>query len=152
MSNTNMTASPLEIRAATDALIRMNRLVPVDGLRCPVCGTSVKWSCGIGEHPTGRADCENGRMVSRRDKIGTPSCPWPGTPVVRLGARVLAPLPLEGAADSAIVTAARELLKILDAHEDATDAIMGDAYHEGLVDSVYDAKTALRAALPGEAP
>ena len=31
-----------------------------------VCGCSVKWSCGTDEYPTGRADCEDGRMVSLR--------------------------------------------------------------------------------------
>jgi hypothetical protein len=84
-----------ESSAAVDALIRMRRLLPVDDLRCPVCGTSVKWACGTDEHPTGRADCENGRNVSRRLGSG-PSCAWPGTKVIRLLGQVLAPLPLEG--------------------------------------------------------
>jgi hypothetical protein len=85
-----------EATAAVDALIRMGRLLPVDDLRCPLCGTSVKWSCGTDEHPVGKADCENGRNVSRRIGSG-PSCAWPGTRVIRLLGRVLAPLPLEGA-------------------------------------------------------
>jgi hypothetical protein len=88
-------ADTREVAAAVDVLIRMGRLLPVDDLRCPRCGTTVKWSCGTGEHPTGRADCENGRNVSRRLGSG-PSCAWPGTKVVRLLGRVLAPLPLEG--------------------------------------------------------
>lgn len=84
-----------ESTTAVDALIRMGRLRSVDDLRCPVCGTSVKWSCGTDERPIGKADCENGRNVSHRLGSG-PSCSWPGTRVVRLLGRVLAPLPLEG--------------------------------------------------------
>lgn len=58
-----------------------------------VCGCSVKWSCGTDEYPTGRADCEDGRMVSLR--LGTgPSCPWPGATVFRLLGQVYVPMPL----------------------------------------------------------
>lgn len=60
---------------------------------CPGCGCSVKWSCGTDEYPTGRADCEDGRMVSLR--LGTgPSCPWPGATVFRLLGQVYVPMPL----------------------------------------------------------
>lgn len=47
------------------------------------------------------------------------------------------------------------LLSALDAHEDATDNVMGDAYHTDHQDAVYEAKSALRAAsvhAPGEDP
>lgn len=66
-------------------------MIPVDDLRCPLCGGTVKWACGA-ESPggTGHADCENGIRVSRRVRPdGTEPhwteepCQWPGCQVAR---------------------------------------------------------------------
>lgn len=47
---------------------------------------------------------------------------------------------------SSVVASAHQLLSALDAHEDATDAVMGDCYHDDHQDPVYAAKVALHAA------
>ena len=67
--------------------------IPVDKLRCPLCGATVKWSCGTTDYPTGRAHCEMGGNVSRRVGSG-PVCMWRGTKLVRVAGEVVAPLPI----------------------------------------------------------
>jgi len=53
----------------------------VEDLRCPWCGSTVKWSCLDGG---GSADCELGTMVSRRPGgLGRPLCFWPGADLQR---------------------------------------------------------------------
>jgi len=48
---------------------------------------------------------------------------------------------------ASVIAAAHRLLSALDAHEDATDAVMGDCYHADHQDPVYGAKAAMRAAI-----
>lgn len=49
-----------------------------------------------------------------------------------------------------IVDAARALFAALDAHEEATDNVLNNAYHPAHQEAVYAAKNALRAALPSK--
>lgn len=57
--------------------------VSVDALRCPTCGGQVKWYCNGGNGGEGRADCQDGRRVSRRlPGVGEP-CGWGGCKVFR---------------------------------------------------------------------
>ena len=69
----------------TEAARRLGRYVAtgtsVEGLLCPWCGTPVAWACG---HDRGRADCQDGTMVSRRFSE-RPCCFWPGANIRRLG-------------------------------------------------------------------
>lgn len=60
---------------------------------CPICGSTLKWACASEADSKGRADCQNGMMVSRRmDKDGQeygpgdevhPPCRWAGTTTYR---------------------------------------------------------------------
>lgn len=54
---------------------------------------------------------------------------------------------LEQAPPADLASLAARLLTALDRHEDATDAVMGDAYHPDHQDPVYEAKANLRTAL-----
>lgn len=59
-------------------------MIPVADLRCPLCGGTIKWTCGSGAYTAGHADCERGRNVSRRYPEGDyESCLWKGTRLVR---------------------------------------------------------------------
>jgi hypothetical protein len=66
--------------------------VPVDEVRCPICGGELKWSCDM----VGWADCQDGMKVSRRwpGTTATP-CDWAGTRIVRLNNEVFAELPIQ---------------------------------------------------------
>lgn len=68
--------------------------IRVSDLRCPLCGCSVKWHCGTGDYPTGRAHCENGREVSRRVEWPGEICGWAGTPLVRVNGEVFVDGPI----------------------------------------------------------
>lgn len=88
----------MEALERSEALVRelLPDAVPASALRCPRCGSTVKWSCAAGRYFTGRADCENGRQVSRRIRPTPEPCDWPGTRVVRLPlGGVVAPNPKE---------------------------------------------------------
>lgn len=58
--------------------------MPIDALRCPLCGTSVKWNCPTAQGSGGHADCEAGRRVTRR-VVGpeVPPCSWAGASTYR---------------------------------------------------------------------
>jgi len=68
--------------------------IPIDDLRCPVCGCTTKWSCGVDDHPTGWAHCEDGGQVSRRVNEERAVCGWRGTTVRRVAGRVFAFRPI----------------------------------------------------------
>lgn len=55
-----------------------------DAMRCPKCGAGVKWSCGAGAEG-GHAECQDGRMVSRRFPGRGEPCSWSGARVIRVG-------------------------------------------------------------------
>lgn len=58
---------------------------PWSELLCPLCGLPVKWSCSSGPDGTGRAECQDGRRVSRRWPGTAEPCEWQGARIRRTG-------------------------------------------------------------------
>lgn len=71
--------------------------VQASDVRCPLCGATVKWSCHTGV-ATGKVDCQNGLMVSRRLPNKGAACMWAGTVCYRVKDETVCvdmPLPTE---------------------------------------------------------
>ena len=64
----------------------------VENAVCPECGVTLKWSCGTGKYPTGRAECQDGRRVSRRWPGTGEPCSWGGARTVRVEGEVFVDL------------------------------------------------------------
>jgi len=76
----------------------LDKAIPVDDLRCPLCGAEVAWSCPAGGGSTGTAHCQRGRCVTSYGHPDLEPCAWDGTRIARVAdGRVVALWPVEGA-------------------------------------------------------
>ena len=64
---------------------RWVRPMPVNDLRCPLCGSDTIWSLSAGNGAHATAHCDNGMSATRVPPFRSPPCEWAGTPIYRHG-------------------------------------------------------------------